>query len=309
MVKQIEGASLQVEARIRISRALQNAVSLNTRTNYASRWTQFEKWIDAKGYDSILPIDPIVVAEYVTERADEGATVATVKAGAVAISARHREAGLESPTEHEGVRKVIKGISREHGRAAKQARPLDKEALAAIEATATVPRIGRGGKMESQATATKRGRVDTALARVSSDAGLRRSEISALKWENVSENPDGTGLICIESSKTDQESEGVTLALTRTAMRALADLDSERSGKIFDLSPAQVHRRIGAAAKAAGLGDGFSGHSGRVGLAHRAAKNGAPMPATMRMGRWKSAAMVARYSAAVTATDDLRWLE
>ena len=34
---------------------------------------------------------------------------------------------------------------------------------------------------------------------------------------------------------------------------------------VFGLSASQIGRRIDAAAKAAGLGEGFTGHSGRVG--------------------------------------------
>ena len=37
--------------------------------------------------------------------------------------------------------------------------------------------------------------------------------------------------------------------------------------RVFELSASQIGRRIDAAAKAAGLGEGFTGHSGRVGMA------------------------------------------
>ena len=35
---------------------------------------------------------------------------------------------------------------------------------------------------------------------------------------------------------------------------------------VFGLSASQIGRRVTAAAKAAGLGDGFTGHLGRVGM-------------------------------------------
>ena len=62
-----------------------------------------------------------------------------------------------------------------------------------------------------------------------------------------------------------------------------------------------VNRRIKAAAQAASLGEGFSGHSGQVGLA----RAGAPDSAIMRQGRWPSSARVAKY----TRGDGARWLE
>ena len=49
-------------------------------------------------------------------------------------------------------------------------------------------------------------------------------------------------------------------------------------------------------AQAAGLGEGFTGHSGRVGMAQDLVKSGVELPALMTAGRWKSAKMPARYT-------------
>jgi len=76
---------------------------------------------------------------------------------------------------------------------------------------------------------------------------------------------------------------------------------------VFGLSDRQISRWIAAAAKAAGLGEGFSGHSGRVGMAQRMTRNGAPAAAVMRQGRWTTR-MVARYTRNVTAAEALRYL-
>ena len=51
-----------------------------------------------------------------------------------------------------------------------------------------------------------------------------------------------------------------------------------------------------AAAKAAGLGEGFTGHSGRVGMAQDLAATGVELSALMTAGRWKSSTMPARYT-------------
>ena len=51
------------------------------------------------------------------------------------------------------------------------------------------------------------------------------------------------------------------------------------------------------------MGEGFSGHSGRVGVARRMARAGAPDSAIMRQGRWSSSAMVARYTRGESAGD------
>ena len=82
---------------------------------------------------------------------------------------------LESPV-NAGVSVTLRGLARRVGASLKQAKPLDAEALAAIRATAFTPRRSRGGSLESEAFALKRGRLDIALASVLSDAGLRVSE-------------------------------------------------------------------------------------------------------------------------------------
>ena len=66
------------------------------------------------------------------------------------------------------------------------------------------------------------------------------------------------------------------------------------STPVFGLSASQIGRRVNAAAKAAGLGDGFTGHSGRVGMAQDLAA--VELPALMPAGRWKSSKMPARYT-------------
>ena len=58
---------------------------------------------------------------------------------------------------------------------------LAADALAAIRATALNPRRSRGGSLESEETALRRGRLDIALASVLSDAGLRISEAAILR--------------------------------------------------------------------------------------------------------------------------------
>ena len=65
---------------------------------------------------------------------------------------------------------------------------------------------------------------------------------------------------------------------------------------VFGLSMSQISRRVDSMARAAGLGEGYSGHSGRVGLAIRMTRRGAPLQAVQTHGRWKSPSMPARYT-------------
>ena len=126
------------------------------------------------------------------------------------------------------------------------------------------------------------------------------------------EDKDGNGLIHIRRSKTDQAGEGQAVALTpkgyaallryrescESPIKTLADKD-----KVFNLSPKQISNRVKAMAQWAGLEGNFSGHSGRVGLAVRAARSGFSAGETMVQGRWKRTDTVARYQRGIESTE------
>ncbi len=100
------------------------------------------------------------------------------------------------------------------------------------------------------------------------------------------------------------------VAITASTVQAL---EAMRNGAtdddaVFGMSESTIARRVKAAAAAAGLGDNFSGHSGRVGLAQRMTAAGAPAQAVMVQGRWKNAGTVARYTKAISAGAALQWL-
>ena len=88
----------------------------------------------------------------------------------------------------------------------------------------------------------------------------------------------------------------------RQDTEACSDDDS-----VFGLSESQISRRVASMARAAGLGEGYSGHSGRVGLAIRMTRRGAPLQAVQTHGRWKSPAMP-RYIRGEKALEALEWL-
>ena len=77
---------------------------------------------------------------------------------------------------------------------------------------------------------------------------------------------------------------------------------------VFGLSMSQISRRLDSMAKSAGLDEGYSGHSGRVGLAIRMTRRGAPLQAVQTHGRWKSPSMPARYTRSEKSLEALEWL-
>ena len=65
---------------------------------------------------------------------------------------------------------------------------------------------------------------------------------------------------------------------------------------VFSLRPNSIARRIKEAARTAGLGEGYSGHSPRVGMARDLARAGTELPRLMTAGRWHSPRMPALYT-------------
>ncbi|MDE0476372.1 MAG: tyrosine-type recombinase/integrase, partial [Gammaproteobacteria bacterium] len=254
-------------------------------------------WAMRKGIPA-FPADPAQVAAYLAERiAKHGHKPATLRVAAAAIAFVHRIAGWDNPCARPQVKRTLRGATRKEGRAQKQAEALTAEALEIIRETACRPRLGRGGKLESPQAAERRGTFDIALISLMRDGMLRVSEAAALTWADLHAEADGTGRLSIRRSKTDPEGEGAVAFVSAPTM---AVVNSMRHGaletdSIFRLRPNQLSKRIKRAAQAAGLGDGFSGHSPRVGMARDLARAGIELPSLMTAGRWRTPVMPAHY--------------
>ena len=118
-------------------------------------------------------------------RANAGASIATLRLAASAISKAHEWAKLESPCRDPGVRASLKGWGRRLSRPQRQSGALTADVLAVIRLTAVQPRK-RGRGFETAEQAAVRARFDLALVSVLSDGGLRRSEASSLTWGDES---------------------------------------------------------------------------------------------------------------------------
>ena len=282
----------------RVRKALAAALAENTRRAYLGHWAAFSGWCAENGY-SPAPAKAETVAAHLAALA-ETASVSTLKVRRAALGAAHRAAGLADPTGGELVKKTLAGLVRENAAPQRQARALGLAELAAIRATACSARTGRqSGRTESREKASERGRADIALCAALFYAGLRRSEAAALAWGDVEASADGSGLLAVRRGKTDPEAEGRACYLPRAAMEALAGIRPEGAGPedpVFGLSGRQIGRRVEAAARAAGLGEGFSGHSGRVGLAAELSRAGASTHEIAAAGGWQSAGMVICYT-------------
>jgi hypothetical protein len=93
-----------------------------TREAYASDWRDFAAWCALRG-TTALPAHVGIVAAYLSSLARSGRRASTIGRRAAAIGYRHKVAGLEPPTNAEGVKAVLRGIPGPSARPSKARRP------------------------------------------------------------------------------------------------------------------------------------------------------------------------------------------
>ena len=302
------------------------SLSRNTRRAYAGALRRLDAWRGA------APVDDASLAVYLGELFVAGRAPATAALAVAAVRFRATLAGQPAPA-GEATARVLGGFRRTAAdRGRRQAAPLRADGLAAILATADRPRVtGRG--RESGAVAARRGALDKALAAVLFQGGLRRADAAALEailgtssastetgsrrpprrvdrqtaWRDVAPaTTAGAILVTVRRSKTDQEGTAADVRYLKSAaaaaVLALRPADPAPTARVFGgRTPQQLGRRFTAAAAAAGLHGRLTAHSGRVGLASELTARGASTTDVMRAGAWKTARMVAHYSAGATA--------
>ena len=126
--------------------------------------------------------------------------------------------------------------------------------------------------------------------------GMRRSEIAAIRWDDVADDPGGDGiLVTVRRSKTNQDGETDDVRFVKDGIlrgiRTLRAATSPEPGdRVVPLSAQMIGLRFTAAA--AGIERHVTAHSGRVGLASELTSSGASTTDVM---------LVAHYAAGATA--------
>ena len=230
-----------------------------SRGSYANQWGQFVAWSLGSG-KQYLPATPEDVAAYLKDRWNSGAKPSTLRVVASAIARAHMDAGLDVPLRHPIARSALENLTRGSLPAPSRTLPLDLDCYLAIRKTAYEPRSGRGGRSERVLSARLRGDVDVAMIGLMRDARLRVSEAAALTWVDVELVADGTGRVRVGDTSYRVVSSDTMRLL------ALVRRGSGNDELVFGMKPNQIAIRIGAAARQAGLGDGFSGDSPRLGM-------------------------------------------
>lgn len=257
-----------------------------TLRGYAADWRRFCGYCQEKGVQA-LPAHPEVIAAYLSwlaaaapnkSRGRVGYKPATLDRARAAIAAEHRKAGLLSPCSDPRVKRVMRAIRKSVGSRQRRAWPLMPHHLRAI--------------FRWLDTKTNRARAvrDKAILAAGFAGGLRRSELVALKREDVRITA-GAVVFFIERSKTDQEGRGAhvtfekaedmadccPLERLREWETALGRVQSSsfyfrrwKKGEISrePIYGKQVERLVRSSVKAIGLDpEKYSAHSLRAGVA------------------------------------------
>jgi len=249
------------------------ATAPNTLRAYKADWQHFARWCAAHGFVPV-PAAPATVGAYLASLAETHAP-ATIRRRLAALGKMHRFNDLAWNPAHRDIQGPLQGLLRQHGRPPQKAAPLTLAMLRQLVATCDNSRTGRR---------------DRALLLFGFAGALRRSELVALRVEDVAEVAGGLRLR-IPRSKTDAAGQGAEIGLPRgkhaetcpvrafTAWQAVARRKAGplfrrigSGGKIGDapLHPDAVRKILARRCRMAGISaDGFerlSAHALRVGF-------------------------------------------
>ena len=147
--------------------------------------------------------------------------------------------------------------------------------------------------------------IDGAIVACLFMAGLRRSEVAALKWRDLEDRTDGIR-ITVRTSKTNRAGTETDVRYVKNgfaaALRLICPAVAAPGASVFGgRDPQTIGRRFQRAARAAGIERQLSAHSGRIGLASELTARGASEQEVMLARHWKTSRMVAHYSAGARA--------
>ncbi|MDG1109905.1 MAG: tyrosine-type recombinase/integrase [Burkholderiaceae bacterium] len=291
---------------IKLLDKLDGAYAPNTLRAYRADMQEFIRFCANKPFEA-LPAQPETVATFLLDTLNRGIKSSTVKRKVSSISAVHRLLSLPDPTKHPEVRITQRKIYRQLGTRFGQAFPVTRPILE---------------KMLSVCGPDLHGLRDRALLLTAYESMRRRSELVALRIEDIEWGADNSAFILLRRSKTDQAGQGKWIQLSASAGQALeawlaaANLEV---GFIFrgvrandqvtqSLCESRVSRIYKSLAEKANVDpkvvQQISGHSMRVGGAQDQLVEGASLPQIMVKGGWSKPDTVMRYVERVRPTNE-----
>lgn len=189
----------------------EKAMSDATWRAYKGDWRRFEAWCEATGV-APLPAEPRAAGAFIAAMAKNGSAPNTIRRHLISISRMHKLKGHDWRGDHPAITETLKSILRTHGRPAKKAEAIGLDIVRALVATCAD---------------TPAGMRDRCMLILGFGGAFRRSELVALRIENIRIEADGLRVM-IPRSKTDQEGQGREVGLPAGAhaetcpVRALA---------------------------------------------------------------------------------------
>lgn len=287
--------SRKLEWRAELER-LEGAYAPSTIKSYRVNVEIFVSWCEERQC-SAFPASVETIAAFLEDQANTCA-VSTIKQRLYSIRKFHRLLDLEDPTNAEEINLVLRRIRRSKISRPKQAKALNSN---------------HRDRFLSAQPQNSWGLRDKAIIALGYDILARRSELSALRTNDIVFREDGTARVTIRRSKADQFGGGRTAFTSRETARLLQEwlqLRGEAMEYLFcpiyhnkimnrGLSATTIRRVIKNAAILADFSkidvSAFSGHSMRVGAAQDLLCAGYDSVAIMRAGGWKSIEVLARY--------------
>jgi integrase len=196
-------------------------------------------WLDwcAHEHRRALPADPEDLVRYLRILEADGKKPATLSRRIASLATVHRmlELGSETPpTAAPMVRNALRAQRRRKGAAQRQAAPLRFGGELGGAGGFTISALLAACSSDMQ------GVRDAALLSLGYDAGLRVSELTAVEVKDLRPQSDGTGLLHLPRSKTDQEGLGAWAWLSADTMRRIAVWRSEG-----EINEGVLFRRVG----------------------------------------------------------------
>ena len=150
----------------------------------------------------------MTLAAYLAELHDAGRASSSASMAVAAACFRAKLAGHPTPA-GERTARVLAGYRRTAGdRGRGQARPFGVSDLSGLCWPRAIGRDRAVVASSPRRSLSKHGRLDAVIAGLLFMAGMRRSEVSALRWSDVVDSTDCDGmLVTVRRSKTNQEGE------------------------------------------------------------------------------------------------------
>lgn len=275
---------------------LEGAYARSTIRGYYTDVGIFVGWCEARGLTA-LPAAPETLCAFIEDQALSLCAV-SIHRRLCAIRKIHRLLALSDPTGHEDVNLAMRRARRAKPNRPRQALGMTRDVL---------------DKCLAAQPDNPWGLRNRAMLSLGYDLLTRRSELIALRTDDLEARGDGTLRVIIRRSKSDQTGMGRLAFSSRRSAKLISEWLEWRGPAIEPLFCAiyqgrpinrglgttRVKQIIKGAATEAGMRSeevaGISGHSLRVGAAQDLLCAGFDTAAIMRAGGWKCVNVLGRY--------------